>query len=162
MCFVFISCSTDSAALEYRMDPNWLSAVSLLGACGGHGVGVRCYGVPSECHAVGAHHNGAATAPPPARSQLSAGKVGMFTKCHPLLFFAQLSYRRQRHKEVNTLTTANSTAELTLPGEEDDYIIRVRTLSEGGLGPSSEPIRIHQMSKRGRGEEGGGGFFLPA
>lgn len=93
--------------------------------------------------------------PPPARSQLSAGKVGMFTKCHPLLFFAQLSYRRQRHKEVNTLVTANSTAELTLPGEEDDYIIRVRTLSEGGLGPSSEPIRIHQMSKRERPLSGG-------
>lgn len=63
----------------------------------------------------------------------------------------QLSYRRQRHKEVNTLTTANSTAELTLPGEEDDYIIRVRTLSEGGLGPASEPIRIHQMSMSARG-----------
>lgn len=87
MCFVFISCSTDSAALEYRMDPNWLSAVSLLGACGGRRVGVRCYGVPSECHGVGANHDGAATVPPPARSQLSAGKVGMFTKCHPRLFF---------------------------------------------------------------------------
>lgn len=160
MCFVFISCSTDSAAPEYRMDPNWFSAVSLLGACGGHGVRVRCYGVPSECRAVGAHHNSAATVPPPARSQLSAGKVGMFTKCHPPLVFAQLSYSRQRHKEVNTLTTANSTAELTLPGEEDDYIIHVRTLSEGGLGPSSEPIKIHQMSKREwphSGGVGGGG-----
>ncbi|KAG7227069.1 hypothetical protein INR49_022416 [Caranx melampygus] len=59
----------------------------------------------------------------------------------------QLSYRRQRHKEVNTLTTANSTAELTLPEDDDDYIIHIRTLSEGGLGPASDPIRIHQLSK---------------
>lgn len=108
MCFVFISCSTDSAALEYRMDPNWLSAVSLLGACGGHGVGVRCYGVPSECHAVGPHCNGGATVLPPARSQLSAGKVGMFTKCHLLLFFCsavlqQAAAQRGKHARHNQL-----------------------------------------------------------
>uniref|UniRef100_A0A674NXD0 Contactin-3-like n=1 Tax=Takifugu rubripes TaxID=31033 RepID=A0A674NXD0_TAKRU len=58
-----------------------------------------------------------------------------------------LSYRRQRHKEVNALTTANSTAELTLPEEEEDYVIRIQTLSEGGLGPASEPIRVHRLSK---------------
>lgn len=67
----------------------------------------------------------------------------------PTMLFSpiQLSYKRQRHKDVNTLTTANSTAELTLPEEEDDYIIRIQTLSEGGLGPASDPIRIHQLSK---------------
>lgn len=48
------------------------------------------------------------------------------------------------------LTTANSTAELTLPEEEDDYIIHIRTLSEGGLGPASDPVRIHQLSKLAR------------
>ncbi|XP_024915066.1 contactin-3 [Cynoglossus semilaevis] len=64
----------------------------------------------------------------------------------------QLSYRRQRHKEVNTLMTANSTAELSLPSEEDeDYVIYIRTLSEGGLGPASEPVRIHQQSMSARG-----------
>lgn len=57
MCFVFISCSTGSTALEYRMDLNWLSAVSLLGTCGGDGIGVRSYRIPSECHTVRAHHN---------------------------------------------------------------------------------------------------------
>lgn len=73
--------------------------------------------------------------------------------CHPPCFSPpiQLSYRRQRHKEINTLTTANSTAELTLPEEEDDYIILIRTLSEGGLGPASDPVRIHQLSKLARG-----------
>ena len=66
---------------------------------------------------------------------------------HLFLFPVQLSYRRQRHKEVNSLTTANSTAELTLLEGNDDYIIRIRTMSEGGLGPPSDPIRIHKLSK---------------
>lgn len=48
---------------------------------------------------------------------------------------------------MSTLTTANSTAELTLPEEEEDYVIRIQTLSEGGLGPASEPIRVHRLSK---------------
>lgn len=59
----------------------------------------------------------------------------------------QLSYRRQGRKEENVLTTANSTAELMLPEEEEDYIIRIQTLSEGGLGPASEPVRVHRLSK---------------
>uniref|UniRef100_A0A3Q3WSF6 Uncharacterized protein n=1 Tax=Mola mola TaxID=94237 RepID=A0A3Q3WSF6_MOLML len=49
--------------------------------------------------------------------------------------------------KVNTLTTTNSTAELTLPEEEDNYIIHIQTLSEGGLGPASDPIRVHKLSK---------------
>uniref|UniRef100_G3NVE9 Contactin 3a, tandem duplicate 2 n=1 Tax=Gasterosteus aculeatus aculeatus TaxID=481459 RepID=G3NVE9_GASAC len=75
----------------------------------------------------------------------------------------QLSYRRQRHKEVNKLTTANSTAELTLGEEDDDYIIHIQTLSEGGLGPASDPIRIHQLSKlvvHSRGENHSSTAFL--
>uniref|UniRef100_A0A8D3BLU8 Contactin 3a, tandem duplicate 2 n=1 Tax=Scophthalmus maximus TaxID=52904 RepID=A0A8D3BLU8_SCOMX len=71
--------------------------------------------------------------------------VAMESECEVTGY--QLSYRRQRHKEVNTLTTANSTAELTLPEDDDDYIIHIQTLSEGGLGPASDPIRIHQLSK---------------
>uniref|UniRef100_A0A3Q3WSB8 Uncharacterized protein n=1 Tax=Mola mola TaxID=94237 RepID=A0A3Q3WSB8_MOLML len=59
----------------------------------------------------------------------------------------QVSLTRRRHKEVNTLTTTNSTAELTLPEEEDNYIIHIQTLSEGGLGPASDPIRVHKLSK---------------
>lgn len=94
--------------------------------------------------------SGPITPPLPAGSLAAVSRQsGHVYKVSADLVFPQLSYRRQRHKEVNTLTTANSTAELTLPGEEDDYIIRVRTLSEGGLGPASEPIRIHQMSKQG-------------
>lgn len=66
-----------------------------------------------------------------------------------LLFSPQLSYRRQRHKEVNTLTTVNATAELTLPEDDEEYVVFVQTLSEGGLGPASDPIRIHQLSELG-------------
>lgn len=63
----------------------------------------------------------------------------------------QLSYRRQRHKELSTLTTVNATAELSLPEDNEEYIIFVQTLSEGGLGPASDPIRIHQLSMRAYG-----------
>uniref|UniRef100_A0A1A8I5F0 Contactin 3 (Plasmacytoma associated) n=1 Tax=Nothobranchius kuhntae TaxID=321403 RepID=A0A1A8I5F0_NOTKU len=65
----------------------------------------------------------------------------------------QLSYWRQRHKEVNTFTTANSTAELSLAENDDDYIIRIQTLSEGGLGPASDPIQIHKLSMSARGSK---------
>ncbi|CAM9318723.1 unnamed protein product, partial [Lampetra planeri] len=57
----------------------------------------------------------------------------------------KLSYRRAKHKEVTRLTTANSTAQLSLAEDEDDYIIHIQTLSEGGLGPASDPVRIHQL-----------------
>uniref|UniRef100_A0A669D6I3 Contactin-3 n=1 Tax=Oreochromis niloticus TaxID=8128 RepID=A0A669D6I3_ORENI len=40
-------------------------------------------------------------------------------------------------------------SELTLPEDDEEYIIFVQTLSEGGLGPASDPIRIHQLSKLG-------------
>uniref|UniRef100_A0A3Q2FWT9 Contactin-3-like n=1 Tax=Cyprinodon variegatus TaxID=28743 RepID=A0A3Q2FWT9_CYPVA len=49
--------------------------------------------------------------------------------------------------DVNRFTSANSTADLTLPENDDDYIIRIQTLSEGGLGPASDPIRIHRLSE---------------
>uniref|UniRef100_A0A669CWR6 Contactin-3 n=1 Tax=Oreochromis niloticus TaxID=8128 RepID=A0A669CWR6_ORENI len=71
-----------------------------------------------------------------------------------------LGYQRQRHKEVITLTTVNATAELTLPEDDEEYIIFVQTLSEGGLGPASDPIRIHQLSKLGvHNSTCFGGFF---
>uniref|UniRef100_A0A3Q2Z2Y9 Contactin-3-like n=1 Tax=Hippocampus comes TaxID=109280 RepID=A0A3Q2Z2Y9_HIPCM len=59
----------------------------------------------------------------------------------------QLSYRRSQLKDVNTLTTTNSTAELKLPEVDDEYIIHIQSLSEGGLGPASDAIRVHQLSK---------------
>uniref|UniRef100_A0A8C6Q6V0 Contactin 3 n=1 Tax=Nothobranchius furzeri TaxID=105023 RepID=A0A8C6Q6V0_NOTFU len=50
--------------------------------------------------------------------------------------------------QVSFSTVAsNSTAELSLAENDDDYIIRIQTLSEGGLGPASDPIQIHKLSK---------------
>uniref|UniRef100_A0A3Q3E3X4 Contactin-3-like n=1 Tax=Hippocampus comes TaxID=109280 RepID=A0A3Q3E3X4_HIPCM len=54
---------------------------------------------------------------------------------------------RSQLKDVNTLTTTNSTAELKLPEVDDEYIIHIQSLSEGGLGPASDAIRVHQLSK---------------
>lgn len=143
------------------MDPYWLSAVSLLGTCGSNGIRVRSYRLPSEFHILNMLHSSMiiflyvsdwvkAWTLPVWWLTLSCQTVGMHVNnVSPTMFLSpiQLSYSRQRHKEVNTLTTANSTAELTLPEEDDDYIIHIQTLSEGGLGPASDPIRIHQLSK---------------
>lgn len=130
-----MSRSTCSAAHERRVDPDWLPAVAVLGTSGGDGIGVGGYRLPGEPHAARVACGCSLQAVP-----------GVNSVCHPSPP-TQLSYRRQRHKEVSTLTTANSTAELTLPEEEEDYIIRIQTLSEGGLGPASEPIRVHRLSK---------------
>jgi hypothetical protein len=43
------------------------------------------------------------------------------------------------------LETNNTSAELLVPFEED-YLIEIRTVSDGGDGSSSEEIRIPKMS----------------
>uniref|UniRef100_A0A8C2A222 Contactin 3a, tandem duplicate 2 n=1 Tax=Cyprinus carpio TaxID=7962 RepID=A0A8C2A222_CYPCA len=58
----------------------------------------------------------------------------------------QVSYRRNRHEEINTITTNLTSVELTLPAD-DDYIIQIRALSDGGEGMPTEPINIHKLSK---------------
>ncbi|XP_046896581.1 contactin-3 [Hypomesus transpacificus] len=65
----------------------------------------------------------------------------------------KVSYRRLKHREVSSLTTTNSTAELTLPAD-DDYIVHIRALSEGGLGPATDAIQIHKLSMSARGSRG--------
>ncbi|KAL0158641.1 hypothetical protein M9458_046717, partial [Cirrhinus mrigala] len=55
-----------------------------------------------------------------------------------------VSYRRNRHKEINTITTNLTSVELTLPAD-DDYIIQIRALSDGGEGMPTEPINIHKL-----------------
>ncbi|XP_064161414.1 contactin-3 isoform X1 [Anguilla rostrata] len=62
----------------------------------------------------------------------------------------QVSYRRQRHGDVNAITTNRTTAELTLSAN-DDYLVQVKALSEGGEGVGSEPIHIHKLSMGARG-----------
>uniref|UniRef100_A0A8C1M135 Contactin 3a, tandem duplicate 2 n=1 Tax=Cyprinus carpio TaxID=7962 RepID=A0A8C1M135_CYPCA len=54
--------------------------------------------------------------------------------------------QRNRHEEINTITTNLTSVELTLPAD-DDYIIQIRALSDGGEGMPTEPINIHKLSK---------------
>uniref|UniRef100_A0A4W4EAG7 Contactin 3b n=1 Tax=Electrophorus electricus TaxID=8005 RepID=A0A4W4EAG7_ELEEL len=55
-------------------------------------------------------------------------------------------YRRHRHSGTYTVPTDKTTAELTL-SPDDNYVIQIKSVSEGGLGEGSEPIHIHQLSK---------------
>lgn len=45
-----------------------------------------------------------------------------------------------------SIITNKTSAELTL-NPNDNYVIQIKSLSEGGLGEGSEPIHIHQLSE---------------
>uniref|UniRef100_A0A8C1HIZ7 Contactin 3b n=1 Tax=Cyprinus carpio carpio TaxID=630221 RepID=A0A8C1HIZ7_CYPCA len=55
-------------------------------------------------------------------------------------------YRRHRNNDVYSIITNKTSVELTLD-PNDNYVIQIKTLSEGGLGEGSEPIHIYQLSK---------------
>ncbi|KAI4532245.1 hypothetical protein MG293_017510 [Ovis ammon polii] len=57
----------------------------------------------------------------------------------------KILYRQNRHSKTHILETNNTSAELLVPFEED-YLIEIRTVSDGGDGSSSEEIRIPKMS----------------
>ncbi|XP_066519522.1 contactin-3 [Hoplias malabaricus] len=59
-------------------------------------------------------------------------------------------YRRHHNNDMYTITTNKTTVELTL-SPNDNYVIQIKSLSEGGLGEGSEPIHIHQLSMGARG-----------
>uniref|UniRef100_A0A4W3HDD7 Contactin 4 n=1 Tax=Callorhinchus milii TaxID=7868 RepID=A0A4W3HDD7_CALMI len=54
-------------------------------------------------------------------------------------------YRKNRQSSTQVIETNNTSVELTLPDDED-YIIEVKTFSDGGDGISSAQIRIPRMS----------------
>ncbi|XP_018589568.2 contactin-3 [Scleropages formosus] len=62
----------------------------------------------------------------------------------------QVLYGRHRHNMVNIITTNKTTVELTLP-INDDFVIQVKSLSEGGEGAGSELIHIHKLSMGAQG-----------
>ncbi|XP_012682835.2 contactin-3 [Clupea harengus] len=62
----------------------------------------------------------------------------------------QVSYWRRKHREVNSVTTNETTVEILLPAD-DDYVIQVRALSEGGEGIPTETISVHKLSMSARG-----------
>nr|XP_009483232.1 PREDICTED: contactin-6-like [Pelecanus crispus] len=67
----------------------------------------------------------------------------------------KILYRQNRHSKTHILETNNTSAELLVPFEED-YLIEIRTVSDGGDGSSSEEIRIPKISSLSS-----GGIKLP-
>ncbi|XP_076870192.1 contactin-3 isoform X2 [Brachyhypopomus gauderio] len=63
---------------------------------------------------------------------------------------SEVLYRRHRYSETFAVTTDKTAAELTL-SPDDNYVIQIKSVSEGGLGEGSEPIHIHQLSMGARG-----------
>ncbi|MEJ1279754.1 contactin 6 [Cricetulus griseus] len=61
----------------------------------------------------------------------------------------EILYRQNRQSTAHILETNNTSAELLVPFEED-YLIEIRTVSDGGDGSSSEEIRIPKMSNKRR------------
>uniref|UniRef100_A0A8C7RZE8 Contactin 3b n=1 Tax=Oncorhynchus mykiss TaxID=8022 RepID=A0A8C7RZE8_ONCMY len=53
--------------------------------------------------------------------------------------------RRHRYNDVNSIITNKTRMELTL-SPNDNYLIQIKALSEGGEGVGSEPIHIHKLS----------------
>ncbi|XP_031136371.1 contactin-3 [Sander lucioperca] len=58
--------------------------------------------------------------------------------------------RRHRYNDINTIFTNKTTVELSLSAN-DNYLIQIKAMSEGGEGVGSEPIHIHKLSMGARG-----------
>ncbi|CAI5688920.1 contactin-3 [Oreochromis niloticus] len=58
--------------------------------------------------------------------------------------------KRHRYNDILTVLTNRTTAELSLSAN-DNYLIQIKAVSEGGEGVGSEPIHIHKLSMGARG-----------
>ncbi|XP_068578376.1 contactin-4-like isoform X1 [Cebidichthys violaceus] len=58
--------------------------------------------------------------------------------------------KRHRYNDVNAIATNKTTVELSLSAN-DNYLIQIKAVSEGGEGVGSEPIHIHKLSMGARG-----------
>lgn len=54
--------------------------------------------------------------------------------------------KRHRYNDILTVLTNRTTAELSLSAN-DNYLIQIKAVSEGGEGVGSEPIHIHKLSE---------------
>lgn len=54
--------------------------------------------------------------------------------------------KRQRNNDINVILINKTTVELSLLGN-DNYLIQIKAMSEGGEGVGSEPIHIHKLSE---------------
>ncbi|KAL6111322.1 cntn3 [Pungitius sinensis] len=58
--------------------------------------------------------------------------------------------KRQRNNDINIILINKTTVELSLLAN-DNYLIQIKAMSEGGEGVGSEPIHIHKLSMGARG-----------
>ncbi|XP_033939835.1 contactin-3 [Pseudochaenichthys georgianus] len=58
--------------------------------------------------------------------------------------------KRHRNNDISAISTNKTTVELSL-SSYDNYLIQIKTTSEGGEGVGSEPIHIHKLSMGARG-----------
>ncbi|KAM3877572.1 contactin-3 [Diretmus argenteus] len=63
--------------------------------------------------------------------------------------------KRHRYNDINTILTNKTTMEISLTAN-DNYLIQIKALSEGGEGAGSEPIHIYKLSMGARGSGAGG------
>uniref|UniRef100_A0A7N6BED0 Contactin 3b n=1 Tax=Anabas testudineus TaxID=64144 RepID=A0A7N6BED0_ANATE len=54
--------------------------------------------------------------------------------------------KRHRYNDISTILTNKTTVELSLSAN-DNYLIQIKAMSEGGEGVGSEPIHIHKLSE---------------
>ncbi|XP_061641405.1 contactin-3 [Phyllopteryx taeniolatus] len=58
--------------------------------------------------------------------------------------------KKQRYNDMNYFVTNKTSMELSL-SSNDNYLIQIKAMSEGGEGVGSEPIHIHKLSMGARG-----------
>uniref|UniRef100_A0AAQ6IU52 Contactin 3b n=1 Tax=Anabas testudineus TaxID=64144 RepID=A0AAQ6IU52_ANATE len=92
--------------------------------------------------------------PPPDRAPLNIKwtMIGSTLTLHwdPVLTMETESkvtgYSRHRYNDISTILTNKTTVELSLSAN-DNYLIQIKAMSEGGEGVGSEPIHIHKLSE---------------
>lgn len=65
---------------------------------------------------------------------------------HFLRLLFQVLLKRHRYNDVGTILTNKTTMEVSLSAN-DNYLIQIKAVSEGGEGAGSEPIHIHKLSE---------------
>ncbi|XP_016314009.1 contactin-3-like [Sinocyclocheilus anshuiensis] len=98
--------------------------------------------------------NTAGTGPQSVPVNVTTKKTRLFDVCIWKIYSSAVLYRRHRNNDMYSIITNKTSVELTL-NLNDNYVIQIKTLSEGGLGEGSEPIHIHQLSMGARGSRAG-------
>lgn len=63
-----------------------------------------------------------------------------------IFLLSQVLLKKNHYNDISTIFTNKTAVELTL-STNGNYLIQVKTMSEGGEGVGSEPIHIHKLSE---------------